>query len=97
MPYLENIQMLNRKKQIKDRNSIPLFNRKKNLFKSKIDYGARIDHMHCFPKEEVLEYRSNKSSNEPRCAICGLRLTEYRTQIQYETMELPAYKDDKSW
>ena len=95
MPYLENIQMLSRKKQTEDRNSNPLHNRKKNLFKLKIDYGVRIDHMHCFPKEEVLEYRSNKSSNEPRCAICGLRLTEYRAQIQYEAMQLPAYKDDK--
>ena len=95
MPYLENIQMLSRKKQTVDRSSISLHNRKENLFKSKIDYEVRIDHMHCFPKKEVQEYRSNKSSNEPRCAVCGLRLTEYRTQIQYETMELPAYKDGK--
>ena len=87
--------MLSRKKQIEDYSSISLLDRKKNLFKLKIDYGVRIDHMHCFPKEEVLEYRSNKSSNEPRCTICGLRLTEYRAQIQYEAMQLPAYKDDK--
>jgi len=90
--------MLSRKKHLEDLSSSPLFNRKKNLFNSKIDYGARIDHMHCFPKQEVLEYRKNSSSKsniEPRCTICGLRLNEYRSQIQYETMELPAYKDGK--
>ena len=87
--------MLIRNKQVEDFNSTPLFNRKKNQFKSKIDYGVRIDHMHCFHKKEVQEYRINKSSYEPRCTVCGLRLTEYRTQIQYETMELPAYKDVK--
>ena len=90
--------MLSRKKQIEDSSSTPHLSRKKNLFKSKIDYGARIDHMHCFPKQEVLEYRKNissKSNIEPRCTVCGLRLNEYRSQIQYETMELPAYKDGK--
>jgi hypothetical protein len=90
--------MLSRKKHLEDLSSNPLLNRKKNQFKSNIDYGARIDHMHCFPRQEVLEYRKNHSSKsniEPRCTVCGLRLNEYRSQIQYETMELPAYKDGK--
>ena len=97
MSSLENIQVLSHLKKIENTNLIPFLKKKKKLFKSKIDYALHTDHMHYFTKKEVLEFRKNKSSKsiDPRCVICGLRLTQYRTQIQYQTMELPAYKDGK--
>lgn len=97
MSYSENIKVLSRKKQ-EESILIPPLKRKKKLFKSKIDYALHTNHMHYFTKKEVLDYRKSKSSKsiiEPRCVLCGLRLTQYRTQIQYETMDLPAYKDGK--
>ena len=97
MSYSEKTKVLSRKKQ-EESNLIPLLKRKEILLKSKKDYALRTNHMHYFTKKEVLEYRKNKSSKssiEPRCVLCGLPLTQYRTQIQYETMELPAYKDGK--
>ena len=89
--------MLSRFIKIEDSNLIPFLKQKKKLFKSKIDYALHTDHMHYFPKKEVLEFRKNKSSNsiDPRCVVCGLRLSQYRTEIQYQTLELPAYKDGK--
>lgn len=97
MSYSENIQVLRRFKKIEDSILIPFLKKKKKLFNSKNDCALHTDHMHYFTKKEVLEFRKNKSSKsvDPRCVVCGLRLTQYRTQIQYQTMELPAYKDGK--
>ena len=77
---------------------IPLIKRKRKLFKSKLDYILHTEHMHYFAKNEVVEFRNNASSNsniDPRCVICGLKLTQYRDQIKYETMEIPAYRDGR--
>ena len=90
--------MLNR--IIKNENStfMPLLKRKKKIFQSKMDHALRTDHMHYFNKKEVLEFRkkeSHESIIDPRCVVCGLRLTQYRAQIRYETMEIPALKDGR--
>ena len=88
--------MLTRIIKIEDSNLIPIIKRKKKLFKSKIDYVLHTEHMHYFTKKEVEEFRQNQSSEskiDPRCVVCGLRLTQYRAQIKYETMEIPALKD----
>lgn len=90
--------MLNRIKKIEDSNLIPFLKRKKKLFKSKLDYALHTKHMHYFTKREVVEFRKNMSSKsniDPRCVICGLRLTQYRAEIKYETMEIPALKDGR--
>lgn len=95
---LENIQVLDRIKKIENSSIIPRLKKKKKLLKSKVDYALHNKHMHYFRKNEVEEFRKKKSleSNiDPRCVVCGLRLTRYRAQIKYETMEIPAYKDGK--
>jgi len=85
-------------KKIEGSNFIPLIKRKKKLYKSKLDYALYTEHMHYFPKNEVVEFRNSKSLKstiDPRCVVCGLRLTQYRDQIKYETMEIPAYRDGR--
>ena len=95
--YLESIQLLSRIKKIEDSKLIPLLKRKKKLYKSKIDHALHTKHMHYFSKHEVMEFRNNnslKSIIDPRCVVCGLRLTQYLAEKRYETMEIPAYKGD---
>ena len=88
--------MLKRIIKIEESNFIPFLKRKKKLFKSKLDYALYTEHMHYFTKKEVVQFRKNKSSKskiDPRCVVCGLRLTQYRAEIKYDTMEIPAFKD----
>lgn len=95
--FLESIQLLSRIKKIEDSKLIPLLKRKKKLYKSKIDHALHARHMHYFSKHEVMEFRNNnslKSIIDPRCVVCGLRLTQYLAEKRYETMEIPAYKGD---
>lgn len=90
--------MLSRIKKKEASKFIPLFKMKKKLIKSKIDHALHAKHMHYFSKYEVMEYRNqnpSKSVIDPRCVVCGLRLTQYRAEIRYETMEIPAYRDDE--
>ena len=93
--YLENKQVLSRIKKKEGSKFIPLLKMKKKLIKSKIDHAK---HMHYFSKYEVMEYRNQNSSKsviDPRCVVCGLRLSQYRAENRYETMEIPAYRDDE--
>ena len=92
--------MLNRILKKEDSNFNLSLKMKKDLFKSKIDHVLHVEHEHYFSKKEVLNFRkkknkSSKSITEPRCLICGLRLSQYRAEKRYETMEIPAYKDGK--
>ena len=52
--------------------------------------------MHYFNKKEVQEFRKKKLSKpiiDPECMVRGLRLDQYRTEVRYQTMEIPAFKD----
>ena len=52
--------------------------------------------MHYFNKKEVLEFRKKKLSKpiiDPKCVVRGLRLDQYCTEVRYQTMEIPAFKD----
>ena len=89
--------MLSRTKQKEQSNFIQLIIKKKKLFRSKVAYAIRGDHEHYYSKEEVRQFsnrNSLKSAIDPRCKVCGLRLSDYRTQIRYDTLEFPALKDD---
>lgn len=96
--YLEFKQVLSRTKKKEGSKFIPLIKMKKKIIKSKIDHALHAKHMHYFSKYEVMEYRNQNSSKsviDPRCVVCGLRLSQYRAEIRYETMEIPAYRDDE--
>ena len=52
--------------------------------------------MHYFSKKGVLEFREMKLSKpiiDPKCVVRGSRLTQYHTEVRYQTMEIPAFKD----
>ena len=88
--------MLCRAKQKEQRYFSQLINRKAKLLSSKVAYVLHNEHEHYFSKEEVLQFnnkKSLKSGIDPRCKVCGLRLSDYRNIIRYDTMEFPALKD----
>lgn len=88
--------MLCRTKQKEQRKFSQLINRKAKLLSSKVAYVLHNEHEHYFSKEEVLQFnnrKSLKSGIDPRCKVCGLRLSDYRNKIRYDTMEFPALKD----
>jgi len=52
--------------------------------------------MHYFNKKEVQEFRKKKLSKpiiDSKWVVRGLRLTQYRTEVRYQKMEMPAFKD----
>lgn len=88
--------MLWKTKENEQRNFSQLINRKKKLLSSKIAHVLHNEHEHYFSKEEVLQFKNRKSLKsgiDPRCKVCGLRLSDYRNKIRYDTMEFAALKD----
>ena len=88
--------MLWKTKENEQKNFSQLINRKAKLLSSKVAYALHNEHEHYFSKEEVLQFKNNeslKSGIDPRCKVCGLRLSDYRNKIRYDTIEFPALKD----
>lgn len=54
------------------------------LWHSKVVYAFNLDHEHFYSKNEVLNH-----DIDPRCKVCGLLLSEYRTMKKFEKWESP--------
>lgn len=68
---------------------------RKNCTKSNADYTFRTIHGYYFSKNEDLEFSKKKSSKsiiDPRCAVYGIRLIQYRAELRYQTMEIPVLR-----
>ena len=88
--------MLWKTKEKEQRKFSQLINRKAKLLGSKVAYALHNEHEHYYSKEEVLLFKNEeslKSGIDPRCKVCGLRLSDYRNKIRYDTMEFAALKD----
>lgn len=87
--------MLRQIKQTVDRSFSKKLIEKNTLFISKLAYTFHGDHEHYFNNDEVRLFMKKSSRHfiDPRCKVCGMRLTHYRAGARYETMEIPAYKD----
>ncbi len=57
---------------------------KTRLFHSKIVYRLRGECEHLYSKKEVLN-----RDIDPRCKVCGMLLSEYRTTIKFERWNSP--------
>ena len=65
-----------------EQSSISQFVEKKTrIFKSKMDYALRGDHVHYFNKRESLDPDSN-----PKCKVCGMLLSDYKIQKKFESL-----------
>jgi len=71
--------MLSRKKQKEQSNFSEYIEQKTRLFHSKVLYVLYREHEHYFSKRDVL-----KSVIGTRCKVCGILLSEYRTQKKFE-------------
>lgn len=56
-----------------------LIQKKKKIFRSKINYALHGEHRHYFSKQEVLTLDKNA-----RCKVCGMLLSEFRVQHRIE-------------
>lgn len=54
------------------------------LFHSKAVYALNLEHEHFYSNNEVLN-----RNIDPRCKVCGLLLSEYRTMKTFEKWESP--------
>ncbi len=61
---------------------------KSRLFHAKVVYAFNRDHEHYYSKQEVLN-----PNIDPRCKICGMLLSEYRTQKRFEQLNAPVSLD----
>ena len=57
---------------------------KTRLFRSKVVYALQREHEHYYSKSEV----SNRSI-DPRCKVCGILLSEFRTSKKFEEYNSP--------
>jgi hypothetical protein len=76
--------MFSRKKNREQSNFSEFIEQKTRLFHSKVVYALHGEHEHYFSKRDVL--RSNFGT---RCKVCGILLSEYRTQKRFEKMNTP--------
>jgi hypothetical protein len=57
---------------------------KTRLFHSKVVYALNREHEHYYSKNEVLN-----RSIDPRCKVCGMLLSEFRTTKRFEKLKGP--------
>lgn len=75
--------MFNRKSKVQS-NFSEFIEQKTRLFHSKVFYALRREHEHFYSKNEVLNRHV-----DPRCMICGILLSEYRTMKRFEQWNSP--------
>lgn len=75
--------MINRKSK-EQSNFSEFIEQKTRLFHSKVVYALRREHEHFYSKNEVLNRRI-----DPRCMVCGILLSEYRTMKRFEQWNSP--------
>ena len=64
---------------------------KTRLFHSKVVYALHREHEHFYSKSEVLN-----RDIDPRCKVCGMLLSEYRTMKRFEKFNSPIeFNDDR--
>jgi hypothetical protein len=64
---------------------------KTRLFHSKVVYALHREHEHFYSKSEVLN-----RDIDPRCKVCGMLLSEYRTMKRFEKLDSPIeFNDDR--
>ena len=64
---------------------------KTRLFHSKVVYALHREHEHFYSKSEVLN-----RDIDPRCKVCGMLLSEYRTMKRFEKLNSPIeFNDDR--
>ena len=82
--------MFNRKP--KDQSNFSEFiEQKTRLFHSKVVYALHREHEHFYSKSEVLN-----RDIDPRCKVCGMLLSEYRTMKRFEKLNAPIeFNDDR--
>jgi len=78
--------MFSRQKNREQSNFSEFIEQKKRLFHSKVVYALHGEHEHYFSKRDVL-----KSKFGTRCKVCGILLSEYRTQKRFEKMNTPVF------
>lgn len=76
--------MFNRSKNEEQSNFSEFVEQKTRLLQSKVVYALHGNHEHYFSKRDVLN-----SHKDPRCKVCGILLSEYRTQKRFEKMNSP--------
>lgn len=68
-------------RKAKEKNSFSaVINQKARLIHSKVSYALNREHEHFYSKNEV----QNRNNNDPRCKVCGILLSEYRTTKKFE-------------
>ena len=82
--------MFNGNKNMEHSNFSEFIEQKTRLFHSKVVYALHGEHEHFFSKRDVLN-----SSIGTRCKVCGILLSEYRTQKRFEKMNSPVLLDGK--
>lgn len=55
--------------------------KKTRMLKSRVDYALHGEHVHYYKKKETLD-----RALDPKCQVCGLLLSEYRTQKKFESL-----------
>ncbi len=64
---------------------------KTRLFHSKVVYALHREHEHYYSKNEVLN-----RDTDPRCKVCGMLLSEFRTTKRFEKLNGPIeFKEDR--
>ncbi len=63
---------------------------KSKLFRSKVVYALNREHEHYFSKRDVLN-----GDIDTRCKVCGILLSEYRTQKRFEKINSPVLLGEK--
>jgi len=82
-PYPWRELMFSRKP--KEQSNFSVFiEQKTKLFHSKVVYALRREHEHYYSKSEVLN-----RNIDPRCKVCGILLSEYRTMKKFERWNSP--------
>lgn len=56
-----------------------LIQKKNKIFRSKINHALRGEHKHYFSKKDV-----TSQSQNARCKVCGMLLSEFRVQRRFE-------------
>ena len=62
---------------------------KTRLFHSKVVYALHREHEHYYSKSEVVN-----SAVDPRCMVCGMLLSEFRTSKRFERLHSPIVLDE---
>ena len=79
------------RKEKEQSNFSEFIEQKTKLFHSKVIYALHREHEHFYSKSEVLS-----RDIDPRCKVCGMLLSEYRTMKRFEKLNSPIeFKDDR--